>query len=176
MEPDEGISDAFNKGINAATGNYIGILNADDCYDPQVVAKIADFATQQHMPDVIYGSIRHVDEKFSYEEHPDLEVIWDYMSVYHPAIFVRQDIYAKIFMVNLTPESLAEVAELIDVALYYTTFAPFDEDLDAFRFDTRALPMLEAADLDRLLRGPVSACFAANNSRKGAQAMKCPSS
>lgn len=29
-EPDKGISDAFNKGIKAATGNIIGICNADD--------------------------------------------------------------------------------------------------------------------------------------------------
>ena len=29
-EPDQGISDAFNKGIQAATGDIIGICNADD--------------------------------------------------------------------------------------------------------------------------------------------------
>ena len=29
-EPDKGISDAFNKGIKAATGDIIGICNADD--------------------------------------------------------------------------------------------------------------------------------------------------
>ena len=31
-EPDEGIYDAMNKGIDAATGDIVGILNADDRY------------------------------------------------------------------------------------------------------------------------------------------------
>ena len=31
-EPDQGIYDAMNKGIRMATGDVIGILNADDYY------------------------------------------------------------------------------------------------------------------------------------------------
>ncbi|MDV7390150.1 glycosyltransferase, partial [Arthrospira platensis SPKY1] len=31
-EPDQGIYDAMNKGIRAATGDIIGMLNADDVY------------------------------------------------------------------------------------------------------------------------------------------------
>lgn len=33
-EPDRGLSDAFNKGVAAATGDLIGWLNADDVYEP----------------------------------------------------------------------------------------------------------------------------------------------
>ena len=40
-EPDKGISDAFNKGIKAATGDLIGILNSDDFMMPDVLSKIA---------------------------------------------------------------------------------------------------------------------------------------
>lgn len=38
-EPDLGISDAFNKGVAAARGGIIGILNADDRYLPGAVAR-----------------------------------------------------------------------------------------------------------------------------------------
>lgn len=40
-EPDKGISDAFNKGIRAATGDLIQILNSDDFLMPDVLSKIA---------------------------------------------------------------------------------------------------------------------------------------
>jgi len=42
-EKDQGISDAFNKGIQLATGNIIGILNADDVMLPDALSKIATY-------------------------------------------------------------------------------------------------------------------------------------
>lgn len=41
-EPDKGISDAFNKGIKASTGDIIGILNSDDFMMPDALQKVAD--------------------------------------------------------------------------------------------------------------------------------------
>ena len=44
-EPDKGISDAFNKGIKAATGDIIGILNSDDFMMPNALTKVAEQCT-----------------------------------------------------------------------------------------------------------------------------------
>lgn len=41
-EPDKGISDAFNKGIKAATGDIIGIINSDDFMMPDALHKVAE--------------------------------------------------------------------------------------------------------------------------------------
>ena len=41
-EPDEGISDAFNKGIRCATGDVIGIINSDDILLPGALKAVAD--------------------------------------------------------------------------------------------------------------------------------------
>lgn len=39
-EPDRGISDAFNKGIHRATGDFVLILNADDWLEPEAVERL----------------------------------------------------------------------------------------------------------------------------------------
>lgn len=46
-EPDEGLSDAFNKGVAMATGDYVGWLNADDTYDPGALAAVGAALAQQ---------------------------------------------------------------------------------------------------------------------------------
>jgi len=40
-EPDEGIADAWNKGLALAGGEYVLILNAGDTYDPEFLTAIA---------------------------------------------------------------------------------------------------------------------------------------
>jgi glycosyltransferase involved in cell wall biosynthesis len=39
-EPDDGLSDAFNKGVAMASGEWIGWLNADDVYEPGALAAV----------------------------------------------------------------------------------------------------------------------------------------
>jgi glycosyltransferase involved in cell wall biosynthesis len=39
-EPDRGLSDAFNKGVAMATGDWIAWLNADDTYEPGALAAV----------------------------------------------------------------------------------------------------------------------------------------
>jgi len=65
-EPDTGIYDAMNKGITLATGDVIGILNADDCYaDPKVLARVAklfkDPAVMSCYGDLVYVNGTGVD-------------------------------------------------------------------------------------------------------------------
>lgn len=56
---DSGIYDAMNKGVDAATGDVIGILNSDDFYaDCEVLAKIAEAIEDV---DAVYGNLVFVD-------------------------------------------------------------------------------------------------------------------
>jgi glycosyltransferase involved in cell wall biosynthesis/carbonic anhydrase/acetyltransferase-like protein (isoleucine patch superfamily) len=60
-EPDLGISDAWNKGIRAARGEYIAFLNADDYYMPSFIRRsiLENSGTSN---EIIYGSTLVVDE------------------------------------------------------------------------------------------------------------------
>ena len=61
-EPDNGIYDAMNKGIRAATGDYLWFLNAGDVFkNENIVARIAQIAKNNMMPNIIYGETDLID-------------------------------------------------------------------------------------------------------------------
>ena len=63
-EPDKGLYDALNKGINMATGDVIGILNSDDFFTSNdILEKIADAFIIYPETDAVYGDVHFV--------HPD---------------------------------------------------------------------------------------------------------
>lgn len=59
-EPDNGIYDALNKGINYATGDVVGFLHADDLYaDEEVLSRVASAFTDPDV-DAVYGDLVYV--------------------------------------------------------------------------------------------------------------------
>jgi glycosyltransferase involved in cell wall biosynthesis len=59
-EPDRGIYDAMNKGMQLATGDYLIFMNAGDCFaENDTVESI--FAAMDQEPDVIVGDALFVD-------------------------------------------------------------------------------------------------------------------
>ncbi|HKW38414.1 MAG TPA: glycosyltransferase family 2 protein [Burkholderiales bacterium] len=60
--PDGGIADAFNKGLAAATGDYVLFLNSDDWLaDPEALSRAMRVATGTPPPDIIFGDCDIVD-------------------------------------------------------------------------------------------------------------------
>jgi glycosyltransferase involved in cell wall biosynthesis len=100
-EPDEGIYDAMNKGLKIATGDIIGILNADDLYsNNSIIAKVVD-EFKGKGGDAIYGDLQYVDK-----ENKKIIRNWKAGSYNrenfkkgwmppHPTFFVRKEIYRK---------------------------------------------------------------------------------
>lgn len=60
-EPDKGLYDAMNKGLRAATGEYVMFLNADDVlYAPDTLEQALSHC---HQADALYGEALFVDEQ-----------------------------------------------------------------------------------------------------------------
>lgn len=59
-EPDSGIYDAMNKGIKIATGDIVGILNADDCFADKTVLREVAKAFRDNQIDALYGNLEYV--------------------------------------------------------------------------------------------------------------------
>lgn len=60
-EPDNGQSDAINKGFRLATGDILAWQNADDLYFPNTFQVVADFFKQNADVDLIYGNYQLID-------------------------------------------------------------------------------------------------------------------
>jgi len=61
-EPDNGQSEALNKGFRMATGGVIGWLNSDDRYRPGCFEKVAGAFSTNSAVDVLYGDFTWIDE------------------------------------------------------------------------------------------------------------------
>ena len=103
-EPDDGIYDAMNKGVQRATGDVIGILNSDDYYvHENVLNEVATaFATDPTL-DVVLGDVDFV------KSHDLANPVRTYRASGfktwmfsfgfmppHPAVFVRKSAYERV--------------------------------------------------------------------------------
>lgn len=102
-EPDNGIYDAFNKGIKYATGDIVGFLNADDLYDNIGVLSCIAEAFSTSGIEAVYGDLVYV-----YQAEPDKVIRYWKSGTYslsklkygwmppHPTFYVRRSIYEMV--------------------------------------------------------------------------------
>jgi glycosyltransferase involved in cell wall biosynthesis len=93
-EKDRGISDAFNKGIALATGDIIGMINADDFYEPDAVQQVVDHFQEG---EIFYGDLRLLrKERVDFVVKGDHELLPRLMTINHPTVFVKKEVYKKL--------------------------------------------------------------------------------
>jgi glycosyltransferase involved in cell wall biosynthesis len=105
-EPDKGLYDAMNKGINMAEGELIGMINSDDWYEPNIV----EVMVNQYLK-TPNKSIFHSDR---YDIYPDnTKKIYKFnssvfkfkyisMTYNHPSMFITRKEYSEhMYNINL---------------------------------------------------------------------------
>ena len=102
-EPDKGIYDAMNKGINLATGDIVGILNSDDFFvNNTIIEDIVcvfdkDNSISGTYGDLVYVQRDNVDKNVrSYSSK--LWVKWKIrygLMLPHPTIYLRREVFQK---------------------------------------------------------------------------------
>lgn len=102
-EKDHGIYDAMNKGVSIAKGEIIGIINADDYYEPDAVEKVVE-AYKEKAGDILHGDIKYIKgEKMLFKLKPVIDLsIWSFkrMPINHPSAFVTKAAYREIGLYN----------------------------------------------------------------------------
>ena len=103
-ERDQGISDAFNKGIRASTGEIVAILNSDDrYYSPRVFETVSAIFKTRIEVEIVHGKMLFEDKRHGTNiRTPLLGMIQSAMPLNHPTMFVRKSLYTKygLFDVN----------------------------------------------------------------------------
>jgi glycosyltransferase involved in cell wall biosynthesis len=101
-EPDRGIYDAMNKGIQLATGDVVGFLNSDDVFaNDDVVSRIAQTMRDPSI-DACYGDLVYVSQ----EDTNKVVRYWKSRKYKHglfnrgwvpahPTFYARRDVYLK---------------------------------------------------------------------------------
>lgn len=62
-EKDRGQSEAMNKGLSMASGDVVGILNADDFYQPGVLRRVSEILKSATEPAFVVGNCVMMDEE-----------------------------------------------------------------------------------------------------------------
>ncbi|MEO5911209.1 MAG: glycosyltransferase family 2 protein [Pelobium sp.] len=134
-QPDLGIYDALNKGINLAKGEIIGILHSDDLFaSPQVLSKVMQKFKDNPTIQAVYGDLQYVDRKDTTKvirhwnsgvfSRNEMKRGW---MPPHPTLFIRKECFTKYGTYNLSYHSAADY-DLILRMLYKekikTTYIP----------------------------------------------------
>ncbi len=110
-ERDQGMYDAINKGIRMATGEVVGILNADDFLQTDSVLRDVANAFVDDTIDALYGDIRFI-KTIDSNQLDDLRQAptrryysaknwkpwmgrWGYM-VPHPSVYIRKPLFEQL--------------------------------------------------------------------------------
>ena len=100
-EPDNGISDAFNKGITASTGEFIGLLNADDWLSQNQIEQGVK-ALRDSSADFIFGDLLFHDERgnvlyrINGDPHYARTIRSKMPELCHPTVLARKAAYERI--------------------------------------------------------------------------------
>lgn len=95
---DDGIYDAFNKGISESKGSIIGILNSDDYYNRGVLKKVSELY-EKNNPEIIHGNIKVLGSgRKEYVRRPPLTKAMRFVTTpfKHPSCFVEKEVYDRV--------------------------------------------------------------------------------
>jgi glycosyltransferase involved in cell wall biosynthesis len=114
-EPDRGIYDAMNKGVQMATGEIIGILNSDDFYaDEQVIADVVK-TVKRNNSDALYADLVYVNREqtdkvvrtWKAGEYRHGKFLSGWMPP-HPTFFAKRACYDQFGLYSLELKSAAD--------------------------------------------------------------------
>lgn len=118
--PDSGIYDAMNQGIEAATGDVVGILNSDDFYTSDDVLAAINEVLEHDDCDAVYGDIHYVKSEdlsrcvryYSSHSFTRERMMRGYIPA-HPSFYCRRNVYQKYGLFDTSFRLAADFEQLL---------------------------------------------------------------
>ncbi|WP_242092374.1 glycosyltransferase family 2 protein [Aestuariivivens sediminicola] len=96
-EPDEGLYDAMNKGIDLASGELIGIVNSDDWYELDAVETVVNTYLKYDNKRIFHGDKMCIPENgkpfIRKAKNNSFLIKYHGMVLNHPTMFIHRNVY-----------------------------------------------------------------------------------
>lgn len=100
-ENDDGIYDAFNKGMQLASGNFLGMVNSDDTLEKNALSILIKYINENPKIDFIFGSVKkhwgilhgYYPKKIIYS--------WGFYSSHSTGFYIKLSSAKKVGLYNL---------------------------------------------------------------------------
>lgn len=125
-EPDEGQTDALNKGFEKATGDILCWLCADDLYEPWTLLEVAYFFQSNPAAQVIYGDALWIttdDQMIRYQKEVSFNrfiLLYGHNFIPQPSTFWRRDLHEKVGKLDENFDVMMDA----DLWLRFSEFTP----------------------------------------------------
>ena len=112
-EPDKGIYDAMNKGIKLATGDVVGMLNADDFFADDTVLNTIAEVFEQYNASIIYADLDYINKnggvvrKWRSGSYSAKSFNLGWMPP-HPTFYCKRDLFEKFGLYSLNYGTAAD--------------------------------------------------------------------
>ncbi len=131
-EPDNGIYDAMNKGVNLATGDVIGFLNSDDFFTDSLVIEKIIKTFEKNKVDAVYGDLFYVHKKDKKKVtrkwfaggYTKERFLKGWMPP-HPTFYVKKEVFIRYGNFNLELKSAADYELMLRFLYKYNILASY---------------------------------------------------
>lgn len=134
IEKDEGIYDAFNKGLRQAIGEYICFLGCGDKLAPDALEIVQAKMKEEPSADVYYGILKKYDDKGGftiYSSSP--QKLLDCSMIPHQASFIRRETYLSLGGFSREYQIASDFEVMLRIFLNKGKFVFIDQILAEFK-------------------------------------------
>ena len=136
-EPDDGQTDAINKGFARATGEFMAYLNSDDLYRPGAVREAVDYLVSHPEVGMVYGDAEYIDEtgkvigRFPAAKTDYKRLRRGYVHIPQQAAFFRADLWRQVgpldpsFQFAMDYDLWVRISALAPIRYYRRPWAAF---------------------------------------------------